>query len=243
MTSPKSTSCWTVIIFVHFVTQVCLQGVTFGENNYPRSLTSLRWGLTASPLALYSAWGNNSVASYREQGRRRSLPKVSWLTILLVLGVLVRETRTTSGAYRVFCHPYVYADAVAIDVRCICLCICIQDLAVTLFAFLSATTVATIACRFNFDKGPGRFRKHLPLTRPLQIDEGHCSVAAQAAPAQVDFAPTCGGRSAVFAAGGRKIAHPERTYLIESHREWLSELEYGSYFGVYTHGQLLRRSV
>ena len=42
MISCRIASCWTVIIFAHFITRVCLLGVTFGDNNYARSLTSLR---------------------------------------------------------------------------------------------------------------------------------------------------------------------------------------------------------
>lgn len=41
MTSSRFSICWTVVIFSHFITQVCLRGVTFSENNYARSLTSL----------------------------------------------------------------------------------------------------------------------------------------------------------------------------------------------------------
>lgn len=45
MTSSKFTCCWTITIFTHFITQVYLQGVTFGENNYARSLASLYLGV------------------------------------------------------------------------------------------------------------------------------------------------------------------------------------------------------
>lgn len=144
----------------------CMCGTLSGRFRCRCRCEYQRRGLIASILTLRLVQGNNSVAFYSErceplltswwlnrhrfQGYlsiRRELPRVfiAFAVLhVLMLGLWPSMFGTSMYAYAFNAWPFF---------ACVSVVSC---------GFLIATTVAAIACRFNFGKGLSNFRKYLP---------------------------------------------------------------------------------